>query len=188
MHGNKKRQPPLQSNLSSRIPALCGSYQPTLQQFCPRYPIIKADAVHPDIPYALNRLSETAYEKETDVLQHSYTQIILARAMPHFSFTEKSSVGSNDMIYRTVAYIAGHFTEEITLSGMAKALGYSPARFPAYFPKHFTPISTAISTMSALITYAICSVTRTRASQKPMKTPVFPASVPLTAFSRSASA
>lgn len=118
-------------------PALCGSYQPALQQFCPRYPVIKADAVHPDIPYALNRLSETAYEKETDVLQHSYTQIILARAMPHFSFTEKSSVGSNDMIYRTVAYIAGHFTEEITLSGMAKALGYSPCALSGVFSKTF---------------------------------------------------
>lgn len=54
-----------------------------------------------------------------------------------FSGPAGPAVGSNDMIYRTVAYIAGHFTEEITLSGMAKALGYSSCALSGVFSKTF---------------------------------------------------
>ena len=35
---------------------------------------------------------------------------------------EKSKVGSDDLIYQTVAYISGHFRENITLDKMAKDL------------------------------------------------------------------
>lgn len=46
--------------------------------------------------------------------------------MPLYQFTDKNSIGSNDIIYRTVSYIASRFAENISLSQMAEDLGYSP--------------------------------------------------------------
>ena len=107
--------------------SLVGGYLQTLQDSCPESPVIKASSVHPDIPYALDRLIECPPEEESShVLWQAYTQIILARSLPLFSLTDKSSVGSDDIIYRTVSYIASHFAEEISLTQMAEDLGYSP--------------------------------------------------------------
>ncbi len=108
-------------------PSLSGGYLQTLRQFCPESPVIKASALHPDIPYALNSLLQCPQEEEhASVLWQSYTQIILARTLPLFRLMDKSSVGSDDIIYQTVTYMASHFTENISLTQMAEDLGYSP--------------------------------------------------------------
>ena len=39
----------------------------------------------------------------------SYLQIILARCIPLLTLTEKSQVGSKDLIYQTVFYISANF-------------------------------------------------------------------------------
>lgn len=108
-------------------PSLSGGYFPTLQKSCPTSPVIKAPSVHPDIKYALDSLLKCpSQEVYSHVLWQAYTQIILARSLPLYQFTDKNSIGSNDIIYRTVSYIASHFAENISLSQMAEDLGYSP--------------------------------------------------------------
>lgn len=106
--------------------ALFGGYGQTLQQLCPKVPVIKAECVHKDIPYAMGSLLEVSDKiSQSHTLWQAFMQIILARAIPQFQLLEKDSMGSDDIVYRTVTYIAGHFTEELTLTQVAEALGYS---------------------------------------------------------------
>ena len=64
-------------------------------------------------------------------------QLILARSMPVFKLTDKNSIGSHDIIYETVSYIARHFKEEMTLTSMARDLGYSPYTLSRVFSGTF---------------------------------------------------
>lgn len=107
-------------------PSLSGTFLPKLQQFCPDYPIITREDLHPDIPYAIKSLLKDSDDSDDIVLHQAFLQIILARSMPYFSFIEKSALGSNDIIYQTVSYIAAHFKESLTLTNMAHDLGCSP--------------------------------------------------------------
>ena len=49
----------------------------------------------------------------------SYLLIILARCVPLLTQTEKSQVGSNDLIYQTVSYISANFRKSFLLGDMA---------------------------------------------------------------------
>lgn len=118
--------------------SLFGGYGQTLQQLCPEVPVIKADFVHKDIPYAMKSLLEISdKDSQSHTLWQAFMQIILARAIPLFHLLEKDSVGSEDIVYRTVTYIAGHFTEELTLTQVAEALGYSPYALSRVFSGTF---------------------------------------------------
>ena len=71
------------------------------------------------------------------VLHQAFIQIILARTLPLFEMIDKSRVGSNDIIYQTVSYIAAHYTEELTLSKMAHDLGISQSSLSRVFSSTF---------------------------------------------------
>lgn len=72
-----------------------------------------------------------------EVLWLVYTQMILARTLPCFEMVEKNSVGSDDIIYRSVAYMAAHFREDFSLTQMAEDLGYSPYALSRVFSSTF---------------------------------------------------
>lgn len=94
--------------------------------------------MHPDIPYALYQLlAITSEDEHTVALRQAYTQIILARALPQFQLVDKSTMDSDDIIYRVVTYIAAHFTEEFSLTQMAEELGYSPYALSRVFSGTF---------------------------------------------------
>ena len=103
-------------------PLLAPSYTKELQQFCPVNPVILAQEVHPDVNYALRSMLVYPAASQGHILHQAFIQIILARTLPLFEMIDKSSVGSNDIIYQTVSYIAAHYTEELTLSKMAHDL------------------------------------------------------------------
>lgn len=63
-------------------------------------------------------------EEEFLILQ-AYLQIVLVRCIPLLELDEKSKIGSDDLIYQTVAYISGHFRENVTLDKMAQEIGVS---------------------------------------------------------------
>lgn len=118
-------------------PALSGNYLTTLQESCPADPVLNADQVHPDILYALNSLSKPIPVEQQHTLYQAFFQIILARCLPLYKYVEKSSVGSTDLIYQTVSYIARHFTESVTLTEMAHDLGVSPYTLSRVFSSTF---------------------------------------------------
>ena len=70
-------------------------------------------------------------------LVQAYLQIILARCIPKFQLVEKGSVGSTDLIYRTVSYVSGNFKHSITLESMARNLGVSKYVLSRIFSQTF---------------------------------------------------
>lgn len=97
-----------------------GSFGEELQKYAPVMPVIKRSELGEEVIHALYRMMLTQ-EWEFTILQ-AYLQIVLARCVPLLDLDEKSKVGSDDLIYQTVAYISGHFRENITLDKMAQDL------------------------------------------------------------------
>ena len=118
-------------------PTLSGTYLTDLQQFCPANPVIKSNNVHPDIIYALKSLLNYPAISHEKILHQAFVQIILSRCMPLYQLVDKNSVGSNDMIYQVVAYIASNFKEPLTLGSMAHDLGISPFSLSRIFSGTF---------------------------------------------------
>lgn len=118
-------------------PALFGGYQDTLAKLCPDDPVIPADKVHQDIPYALRALIDDPADAEVHTVNLCFIQLMLARALPLYTLIDKDSVGSEDIIYRTVAYIAEHYRENLSLESIGKALGYSPFQVSRVFSGTF---------------------------------------------------
>ncbi len=141
-------------------PVFAGTYLTTLQQQAPLTPVIEAKRVHPDVTYAFDRLAQMEIAKTTrssswkgdtpkkekqnvkidpndEVVHQAFLQIILARLLPELTLVERQEMESDDLIFRTVSYIAQHFTDEITLTSMAEDLYVSPYALSRIFSRTF---------------------------------------------------
>jgi len=102
---------------------LSGPFLEQMQKYCLQVPVIKNKDIHPDAVHAVECLAK---EKDMNsVIIQAYVQILLSRCIPHLKLVEKSSIGSNDIVYLSVSYILNHFKEQITLSKMAADIGVS---------------------------------------------------------------
>lgn len=106
-------------------PNFAGSQFPLYAKQCPADPVIPADRVHPDIPYAVRQLVREKDLEGLDDVRYAYSLLILARAMPEYQMIDQSEIGSAEMVYQTVKYMATHFNENISLTDAASALGIS---------------------------------------------------------------
>ena len=102
---------------------LSGPFMALLQKKCPENPVIASADLHREVKNALSCLIKD--QKVSEVVGQAYLQIILYRCRETFRFIEKSSVGSNDLIYAAMTYLLSHFQEELTLGKVASALGLS---------------------------------------------------------------
>ena len=122
-------------------PSFAGFYLEQLQTCQPKDPVLPATLVHPDIPYALERLRELADLEEGqqgEALGKAFTQIILARAFPCLTLQKRGEQPGQDIVYDMVAYMAEHYTEEeMSLTRMAQDLGYSPFALSRVFSHTF---------------------------------------------------
>lgn len=118
-------------------PSLTGAFIEDLQNLSPLYPVIQAENVHPDIPGALFNLLEINHAPYTEVLHQAFTQIILARSIPHFQLVLRNQLTKQDIILDTISYMAKHYMEAISLTRMAKDLGYSPYSLSRVFSSTF---------------------------------------------------
>ncbi len=142
-------------------PVLAGTYLSTLQQQAPKTPVVKAEDVHPDVVYAFERLAQMQIAKTTtksywdgnekkkssdkpvitdpndEVVHQAFLQLILARLLPKLTLVERREMETDDLIFRTVSYIAEHFTEEISLTSMAADLYVSPYALSRIFSGTF---------------------------------------------------
>ena len=106
-----------------------------MQSMAPEYPIIKAEKVEPEVYRVINAILET--EQSDITVAQAYLQIVLARCIGKLNLVEKSSVGSNDLIYQTVSYISANFKKKFSLEEMAKDLGVSKYVLSRLFSKTF---------------------------------------------------
>lgn len=116
-------------------PALFGMFTEKLQKLCPLNPVINKENLHPDIINALEKISQS--ELDNIVVKQAYIQVILARAMEAYELVEKECVGSDDIVYRLVAYVAANFRENISLEKMAYDLGVSKYILSRVFSRTF---------------------------------------------------
>ncbi|MBP5265559.1 MAG: helix-turn-helix transcriptional regulator, partial [Lachnospiraceae bacterium] len=108
-----------------------------LQQKIPRDPVIPHDKLHPDIIYAMEHLDPVENGATADMVHQAFLLIILARALPQLELMDRSDLQDDDLIYRTVRYIAEHFTENISLTSMAEDLYVSPYTLSRVFSNTF---------------------------------------------------
>lgn len=118
-------------------PALCGPYQEMMQDYCPKQPVLTKDLVHPDVTAAFHSLSHYPATEQKEVIQQAWLQLILARTLPLYEMVDKKTVGSHDVVYESVSYISKHFREPVSLTQMAKDLGYSPYALSRVFSGTF---------------------------------------------------
>lgn len=119
------------------LPQLTGIFSDTLRDFCPEIPIIPSQSVHPDIIYSLHALLSSSKDAHTGILSKAYTQIVLARALPCLKMISRSKLDRHDIVYNVVAYMAEHFTEEVTLPKMAADLGLNQYALSRVFSSTF---------------------------------------------------
>ena len=106
-----------------------------IQKYAPENPVIKAENIESEVYHAINSIMKTN-ESESMVVQ-AYVQIILARCIKKMNLIDKSSVDSDDLIYRTVAFVSANFRKSFSLEDMARNLGVSKYVVSRIFSKTF---------------------------------------------------
>ena len=99
-------------------PAVLSGFLKELQIYSPKNPVLKKENVHPEVVHAIKFL-----------MQHPECTPI--------PMIDKKSLGSNDLIYNSVEYIAKNFRDEISLEKMAFDLGISKYVLSRMFAKTF---------------------------------------------------
>ena len=115
--------------------SFAGVFKDKIQGYAPKYPVIRAKQIEPDVYNAIRAIIQME-EKEPMVVQ-AYIQIVLARCIGKMELVEKSCVGSDDLIYRTVSYVSGNFRKKFSLEEMAHDLGVSKYVLSRVFSKTF---------------------------------------------------
>ena len=116
-------------------PSLFPSYYKDLQTYSPQYPVIKKEKVHPDIVNSVKFLAGITVCNP--ILIQAYVQMILAHVFAEMPMIDKSAVGSDDLIYNAVEYVAKNFRNEISLEKMAFDLCVSKYVLSRMFAKTF---------------------------------------------------
>ena len=116
-------------------PSLLPAYHAELQKYSPVYPIIEKKQLHTDVVNALKSLVHM--EERNPMLVQAYIQMILAHVFSDMSMIDKNSIGSDDLIYNAVEYVAKNFRDEIKLDKMAYDLGVSKYVLSRMFAKTF---------------------------------------------------
>lgn len=115
--------------------SIAADYADEIQNLAPEDPVLKAENIEPEVYDALHYVLHLQ-EDEPAVVQ-AYVRIILARCMKKLKLVDKSSVESEDLVYRAVSYISGNFRKKFSLEDMAKDLGVSKYMLSRIFSKTF---------------------------------------------------
>lgn len=146
-------------------PLLSGLYLPVLRQSCPVDPVIHREQLHPDVVYSINSLFHNPADDQETVIYAAFIRLILARSLPLYHLVDRPVADSSDIIYQAVSYISGHFKHHITLTSMARDLGFSPYAlsrvFSGTFHRNFNQYlnDTRLDYACSLLQYSGLSIT-----------------------------
>lgn len=116
-------------------PSILPSYYKEVQMYSPKYPVIKSQHVHPDVVNAIRFLMNK--NGQSQLLMKAYVHMILAHVFTEMPMIDKNAIGSDDLIYSSVAYVAKNYGSQITLEKMANDLGVSKYVLSRMFAKTF---------------------------------------------------
>lgn len=114
---------------------IVGKFEEVLKIKAPVCPVIKEHELSSEVKRAIETMMQTNCQ-ELLVVQ-AYLQIVLARCIPLFTLDDKRNVGSEDIIYRVVSYVAANFKEPFSLEDMARDLGVNKFNLSRVFSKTF---------------------------------------------------
>lgn len=116
-------------------PSLFPAYQKELQTYSPKNPVIKKENVHADVVNAIKFLA--GINECNPMLVQAYVQMILAHVFSEMPMIDKNAIGSDDLIYNAVEYVAKNFRNEMSLEKMAYELCVSKYVLSRMFAKTF---------------------------------------------------
>ena len=141
-------------------PTLFPSYYKELQIYSPKNPVVKKEQVHPDVVNAIKYLA--GITEGNPMLIQAYVQMILAHVFAEMPMVDKSTVGSDDLIYNAVEYVAKNFREKISLEKMAYDLCVSKYVLSRMFAKTFhCNFSKYVNGVRLNYAVAVCDDSRT---------------------------
>lgn len=116
-------------------PKLVPNYMEELQKKCPSFPVVSKECLHIDMVKAVKALVDV--EKDNIRLVQAYVQMIFAHVFSSVDMVQKETVGSEDLVYKSVEYVAENFREKISLEQMSCDLGVSKYVLSRMFSKTF---------------------------------------------------
>ena len=116
-------------------PNLIPNYIDEFQKNCPEIPVICKEYLHVDIVKAIKSLLDV--EKSNTRLVQAYVQMIVAHVFSEMNMVGKDTIGGEDLVYKSVEYVAKNFRHKITLEKMAYDLGVSKYVLSRLFSKTF---------------------------------------------------
>ena len=116
-------------------PKLIPNYMDEIQKNCPASPVISKECLHIDIVKAVKALVDV--EKSNIRLIQAYVQMIFAHVFSGIDMVQKETVGSEDLVYKAVEYVAKNFRNKISLERMSSDLGVSKYVLSRVFSKTF---------------------------------------------------
>lgn len=116
-------------------PKLIPNYMEEMQKYCPKTPVISKEHLHTDVVKAVKSLIDV--DKDNNRLIQAYVQMIFAHVFSEMEMMEKGVIGSEDMVYKAVEYVARNYRKKITLDKMAYDLGMSKYVLSRLFSKTF---------------------------------------------------
>ena len=145
-------------------PSYFGAYRELLITLQAKNPVIKKDLLDAEVLLALNKIMELAGENTTlhegrknldntslstnnvitpgqlntkNTLLHSWIQILLSYTLQELTLIQRPNIHDYDLVYQTIAYVAAHFHEPLSLTSMAKDLGISQFTLSRVFSRTF---------------------------------------------------
>ena len=116
-------------------PKYISNYMDEIQNNCPVNPVICKENLHVDIVKAVKALVDV--EKNNTRLVQAYVQMIFAHVFSGVDMVSKETVGSEDLVYKSVEYVAKNFRKNFSLEQMAYDLGVSKYVLSRMFAKTF---------------------------------------------------
>lgn len=116
-------------------PSLIPGFYEDLQKYSPNYPIISGEKVHVDVVNSVKAL--VSYQDVNPMIIQAHVQVIFAHVFSDMEMIDKDAIGSDDLIYCAVEYVAKNYKEAIYLDKMAYDLGVSKYVLSRLFSKTF---------------------------------------------------
>ncbi len=98
---------------------LIDNYAPLFHSFLPDKPVIRANELHPDVCFAIQRIIEAATAQEDDSVVSAYLQVAFARTIPQLALEKQAAKNGGMLIQNVLQYINQHCSERLTLEGVA---------------------------------------------------------------------
>ena len=107
-------------------PELVPGYQEEFREMDCEDPVVRKEAMHPDVPYCLNRLYEERHPACRQEITGGFLSVISGRLLDALTLRPGGYQEPADLTHKMLLYINDNYREPLTLKKLAETLGASP--------------------------------------------------------------